>query len=137
MEGAPVIDAPPDPAELARVGLCLKLLARALCPSAMIGEAENAACKLVHVARRFSVGFDDLSNALSPNVTASPRPRRRRRPAACRLQMPQGKYGGRTLHWIAQHDWQYLTWVSIEWRERSLREAAGRVVEFFGMDGQQ
>jgi hypothetical protein len=115
---------------IVRADLVGKLLARALDGAAMIGEAENSALKMVHIARRENVGLPDVLHVLAvrdPNI--------RRRPIACRVRMPHGRYAGVTLLRIGCEDLAYLEWVASEHSRETLRIAAGAVLEWLRLEG--
>jgi len=116
-----------------RVPLCLKLLHRIFDPECGIGEAENSASKMIGIARRDGIGFVQLCQGLalvSPQRLQPPQRPRERKPLACHVRMTQGKYFEKRLLWLAKHDWEYLVWVSQEWREPTLRDAAAVVVDY-------
>lgn len=93
--------------------LPIKLLAYALDPAALDGEAETAAVRFIRAARRDGFTIDTLAECL-PRVSQPNRqePKRLRRPPACRVKMPNGKYAGLSLLRIAIDDIQYLRWIA-------------------------
>lgn len=103
-----------DPAT-GRADLVLSLLRVALDPEAHIGEAENAAEKMVRIARRENVAVADLIRfgAVEYAIQAAPpKAHRRKRPDAWRVVMPFGKHQGKTLGEIALSDPDYLIWAA-------------------------
>ena len=116
-----------------RIDLALKLLARAMCPSAPEAEALNAAEKFVRIVRLDGVTFDNLSMALSPPIRRE-RQRRAPRPAVCRLRMPHGKWEGATLLRIAHRDLPYLEWVCGQHNDPVLRSAASIVLAYIARE---
>src|SRR4051812_42183038 len=86
-----------------RADLVAKLLAFALDPSARAGEAENAARRMVTIARREQVSYPALEQFLADNFTPA-LPEAETAPAALKLRMTFGQYHGETLRWIAEND---------------------------------
>jgi hypothetical protein len=114
-----------------RLDLVTKLLRFALDPSAREGEAENAACRMVRVARRENVGFEHLQKALAPARLPPPPPVKDEPPPVCELAMWCGKYEGWTLGELARHDAKYLKWVASEFNDEDVRDAAAEVLSWF------
>ena len=113
-------DRPNKVAQSARRDLLFKLMARALDPETQIGEAENAATRFVHVARREGFGIEDIGAVFG-----------QAEPDACSIVMPQGKHAGFTLGMIARLDFEYLAWMAQEFNDPDLRDAAAVVLERF------
>jgi hypothetical protein len=111
----------------------MKLLARALDPAALDGEAETSATMFVRVCRRDGIGLPELVTALAPLryvERAEPEPE----PAACRIEMPFGKYAGMTLADIAEECPSYVTWAAEHLHTRpDLRHACAIVAEWYGL----
>jgi hypothetical protein len=118
-----------------RFDLVLKLLRFALDPSAREGEAQNAACRMVDVARREGVNYPGLEQFLGENFTPAlpgpdfePEP-----PAAINVRMTFGKYDGKTLGWIAENDLPYLEWLVENIASKpGLTRAAETVIDWYG-----
>src|SRR5580704_10924143 len=92
--------------------LPVKLLAYALDPAALDGEAETAAVRFIRAARRDGITFNALAESLwSASQSEKPsgnQENRVRRPPSCRVKMPHGKYTGLSLLRIATEDLKYL-----------------------------
>lgn len=113
-----------------RLDLIHKLLARALDPSALDGEAETSAVKMVTVARREHITLPRFEEWVASRHKALPAPTRHE-PAACSITMPFGKFRGRSMGWLAQYQPSYLRWCSEELDDEFLRDAAETVRDFF------
>ncbi|MCC7351714.1 MAG: hypothetical protein IT446_14230 [Phycisphaerales bacterium] len=108
--------------------LIWKLLAYALDPSASLPEAENAARRMVGVARRSGTTINDLRNALAaPNTDPTP-------PAA-EVVLNFGKHAGRTLGDIARNDPAYVEWLAENYSKEWLRNAASIVLDWISGEG--
>jgi hypothetical protein len=118
-----------------KVPLAMKLLARALDPAALDGEAATSATMFVRVCRREGIGLPELMTALAPvryveRETIEPEPE----PAACRIAMPFGKYAGMTLGEISEECPSYVTWAAEHLHTRpDLRCACAIVAEWYGL----
>ena len=109
--------------QVVRADFLRKLLSRALHPSATEAEAENAAIKFIRASRRAELGLADLAEVFGPRPIKPP--------PAFFIVMSQGRYAGCALGEIGMDDLQYLRWMSQEFRDADLREAASIVLSFF------
>jgi len=111
-----------------RAATIRKLLAYALDPEAGLGEAENAAGKAIRLARLDGMDVEAFGQVFAPPLPSQePEPE----PAACRITVSTGKYAGMTLGDIAEENLSYIAWMSREWKDWAMREAAETVLEYF------
>ncbi len=120
----------------AHAATALKLLAVALDPSAVDGEAINAATIFTRSARRNGVTFPILTLAaarLLPGPTPGPSRDHVAAPAsgsaaAGQVRMPAGKFKGCRLADVMLDDVDYLRWVARAFDDGFVRRAAGAVL---------
>jgi len=117
---------PPRPANGQRLELLAKLLRRALDQAAPGPEALNSAEKFLRVSRADNITFEQLAAYLADEPQADEPD-----PPACRVIAPAGKYAGMTLAEIAVENLAYIAWMSREWKDRNMRDAADTVLQFF------
>lgn len=100
-----------------------KILSRALDPAARDGEAENCAVMAIRHARRERLTLESFVCEIAPTMrlSAPPPPQP---PPACAVRMPCGKYRGRTLAEIGRDDMPYLEWLSMEFSDMTVAQAA-------------
>jgi hypothetical protein len=111
----------------------MKLLARALDPAALDGEAETSATMFARVCRREGIGLPELVTALAP-VRYMPRDETESEPPACRIAMPFGKYAGMTLADIAEECPSYISWAAEHLTKRpDIRRACAIVADYYGL----
>jgi hypothetical protein len=114
-----------------RVDLVLKLLAFALDPAGQIGEAENAAARMVGIARREGITLPTIVSALSTVRYIEPDDE----PPACQIIIDFGKHAGLTLGEVAQIEPSYVNWlIENVTGKRELVSAAKVVAEYYGIE---
>jgi broad specificity phosphatase PhoE len=120
-----------------RADLVVKLLAYALNDGAGEGEAQNAAARMVSIARRERVTFDRLSEHIAAGVKRLPPapPKTPPAPDALFMEMPFGKYSGMSLRDIFRKDVRYLRWMAANMEDDFYRDAARDVLDWLTKGG--
>jgi len=111
-----------------------KLIARALDPAALSGEAENSGTMAIREARRNGLDVSGFAKAIGGAIQIHHRAARNVEPPACEVVVRFGKYNGVTLGRIARNDPNYLIWiVENVTRRPEIVTAAEVVAEYFGL----
>ena len=119
--------------ELKAADRAMKILARALDPACLDGEAETSASMFVRHCRREGVTLQLLTTAIVPVRPVQPVPDKR--PEACDIRLNFGKHKGCSLSQIAREDPQYLEWAIENLETKPMLASAMKIVaEFYGLE---
>lgn len=107
-----------------------KIIARALCKSALDGEAEISAVMAIRLARKEGLSPAEFAKAIVADIDI-PTGSTGDEPPAAAIVLGFGKYKGRTLKWVAQNHFNYIVWMSNEINDEYLRRSAETVRDWF------